>query len=216
MAARAVQHDSTVRISAAALANYPIAAGAIRTHPEGRNTHPITHPTEHIDVREAAGAGNDYQGYTFQRLGAGTPHVPAAELTGAREFPNHKIPFSWWSTFLPPALFRNVTAAGNRVDHSVNWAGDQRKRNRGPEIPALAALDIPAPTKSKVVDHADPNPATRNHPIVANARPQILYPRTNTIDRDDAKDCAYGKIRDPSTNSWRCVRNPNHHRTNFY
>lgn len=187
---------------------YANAANSIETEAEGRNTKNIVHPRETRPIRTPA--DRVYYGYTFQRLPANTPHVPAAELANSRDNPNFRIPMMWWDTFLPPDTMRRTDANGNRIEHGLD--ANQQRQNSGPHMPQLEqlGLHIRAPTKRKIVD-AQGN----SHRIVANARPQLLYPRTNTADRPAAeKHCAYGKIRDPETNSWRCIRNPNHHADN--
>ena len=216
--ANAIQHHpggaAHIAVPAHAFTPYIAPHGSVHTEAEGRNTLAFLHPQERRVIREAAHAGT-YEGYTFQRLGPGTPHVPAAELANSRNHPNFKIPMEWWSTFLPNT-FNRRDAAGHAIPHGLDAAG--HRQNEGPHMAALEAFgpNITAPTKSRIVDHADPNPATRHHPIVANARPQLLYPRINTEDRPaNEKHCAYGKIRDPETNSWRCIRNPNHHTTDM-
>jgi hypothetical protein len=226
MAANAIQYQAAGPHHMALPANlftaYNAPAGSIHTEPEGRNTRAFVHPQEQRVIREPGHTNHmgapsqNYDGYTFQRLPPGTPHVPAAELAQSRNNPNFRIPMTWWQTFLPRQRFARINAAGNPIPHGLNAAGN--RQNEGPHMAALEALGptIQAPTKRKIVDHTDPNPATRDHPVTANARPQLLYPRTNTEDRPaNEKHCAYGKIRDPETNSWRCVRNPNHHRGNL-
>lgn len=219
--ANAIQyHDggmAHLAVPAHAFTPYVAPHGSIHTETEGRNTIAFLQPQEQRVIREpghtnrAGGLTQHYDGYTFQRLGPGTPHVPAAELARSRNNPDFKIPMAWWSTFLPNNTFKRLTPAGVRINHGLNAAGV--KQNQGPHMPQIEALgpNIQAPTKKRIVDAAG-----GHHPVIANARPQLLYPSVNTEDRPaNEKHCAYGKIRDPETNSWRCVRNPNHHTTNF-
>ena len=173
---------------------YAAPAGSIRTQIEGRNQDPI------LQVREERVIRNKprYDHETFQRVPQ-LMHVPAAELANNRMNPDVRIPMAWWNTFLPPQV-RHRFANGARIDHSPG-------NKTGPHLPQLEREHITAPTYTRVQDqhgHA--------RQITANARPQLLYPKINTADRPaNEKHCSYGKIRDPSTNSWRCIRNPNHH-----
>lgn len=219
MAANAIQYNPPGFMHTAIpnhlYAPYAAPAGTIHTEPEGRNTRAFVHPQEQRVIRDPAHAGT-YEGYTFQRLPPNTPYVPAAELAASRTNPNFRIPMAWWSTFLPRQRFDRLDAAGNRIPHGLDAAGN--RQNQGPHMPAIENLGptIQAPTKRIIIDHNDPNPVTRAHTVTANARPQLLYPRVNTEDRPaNEKHCAYGKIRDPETNSWRCIRNPNHHVDNL-
>jgi hypothetical protein len=161
---------------------------------EGKNTGVLTNP------RETPDPINPGRHYTKQR-------ISTTQLT-----PDHRIPNSWWNTFtnhefdkvLPNAagVFNIARNAGqNKTGHIIN-------------LPAHPF--IPAPTKSDVIRNGVA------HQIIKNARPVLMYQRTNVLDAPGhvgppthVKNCAYGKVRDPNTNSWRCVKNPNHHRVNM-
>lgn len=144
---------------------------------------------------------------TFQRI---SPEIllPLIGAAAAQEHfrkPNIRIPMSWWRSFLPKRAIDRTklnpeTGEYETIDHSTP------ESKRGRHLRELERLDIPAKTKNYVIDQEG-----RRSNIVANARPLILYKRTNTLDRPAReKRCSYGKIRDPTTNSWRCIKNPNH------
>ena len=156
MAANAIQHQGVaawhVALPLHTYAAYAAPAGSIHTEPEGRNTRAFVHPQEQRVIREPGHAGT-YEGYTFQRLPPGTPHVPAAELANSRTNPNFRIPMAWWSTFLPQGRMNRLNAAGHAIPHGLNAAG--HRQNEGPHMPQIEALGptIQAPTKRKIVDH---------------------------------------------------------------
>jgi hypothetical protein len=178
--------------------DYVAPAGSIRSAVEGRNTD-VANPREERVVRNKP----SYRGQTFQRVPQ-LMHVPAAEMQFNRMDPEVRIPMNWWATFLPNQVTDRILPNGNRIDHSPG-------NKTGPHLPQLEREQIVAPTFTRVIDHQG-----HERQVTANAKPQLLYPKTNTLDRPaNEKHCAYGKIRDPSTNSWRCVRNPNHHRENL-
>lgn len=174
---------------------------SLRTEFEGRNQHPILQPREERVIRQHP--GKLYDGRTFQRLPV-LPNVPAAEMAAHREDPDVRIPMGWWRTFLPNQITDRFTAAGAHIDHSPG-------NKHGPHYAQLEHDIITAPSYTRVRDgHGG------HREVTVNAKPQLLYPKTNTMDRPaNEKHCSYGKVRDPSTNSWRCLRNPNHHAENL-
>lgn len=179
-------------------AAHAYAGPQVHTQEEGTNTG-VANPTTHMDPLHPG------RGRTKQRLDVNAP-VPPGELAGHRVAPHLKIPFSWWHTFLPPR-FNKITHVGGLI---VPLHRGQNKTDI--EYPLLDALgdNIPAPTSSRIT-----GPGGQHHAIIANARPLLMYKRKNTLDTPAngplAKHCAYGKVRDEETNSWRCIKNPNHH-----
>jgi hypothetical protein len=180
---------------------YAVPAGSIRSVVEGRNRD-AANPREERDVRNKA----SYRGYTFQRVpdDARTQHIPAAELAFNRLDPEVRIPMRWWATFLPNAVTDRRLPNGQRINHDPG-------NKTGPHLVQLEREHITAPTFTRITDSSG-----QERQVTANAKPQLLYPRINTLDRPaNEKHCSYAKVRDPSTNSWRCVRNPNHHKDNL-
>lgn len=177
----------------------------VRTQEEGANTG-AANPRTHRDPI------NPGPGQSKQRLDPHAP-VPAAELQGHRLRPQLKIPFSWWHTFLPNRFDKVVMginpATGNPVVVGHNDYGLNKTTQHYPALDAMGD-NIRAPTSSRITTAGG-----HHHAITANARPLLMYKRTNTLDTPangpGAKRCAYGKIRDEETNSWRCIKNPNHH-----
>jgi hypothetical protein len=165
----------------------------VYTTVEGRNQ--SAGKKEERQKREGSGRGR-----TLQRLSLNSDVNPE-QLTRLLNGPNHKIPFDFWFNHLLPAEgFTKYDDNGNHLDRQIH--------KPGPHMPELEALTVDAPTKKRVLGRDG-----TARMVVANARPLYLYERKNTLDRPaDEKECTYGKIRDPTTNSWRCIKNPNHHK----
>lgn len=188
---RAIHHFSGYGVHQQRLYN-----AHINTEFEGRNPN-----GPHFREERPTGV---HSGFTNQRLPANTPGLTPAQIAQELASPTNKIPDIWWRTFLPPAAYRRLDANGHQINHGAG-------HKVGAHLPQLEAQNLPAPTKELIVDAHGVA-----HDIVANARPLLLYQRKHTIDTDGAdKHCAYGKIRDESTNSWRCIKNPNHHNTDM-
>lgn len=163
---------------------------------EGRNTGP-DHPREQRPVKSRQGV--PYYGYTLQRI-KGDADIDPQQRDEMREYPKLKIANEWWfNELLPQGVFNKEDDNGVNLHRGIH--------KTGPHLPDLERATVVAPTKQMAVGR---DGVARR--ILANARPLYLYEKKNTLDRPaDEKKCAYGKIRDPTTNSWRCIKNPNHH-----
>jgi hypothetical protein len=183
---------------------------SIRTQAHERNTRPLFNKRE-TRPRQLNREGNEPPAKTptFQRAEPGdiSELVSAAAALAHIEKSSIKIPMTWWKTFLPSKVYKRTRLNPETQEYeAINFRDPANKRGR--HYPQLERLDLPAKTKNYVLDRQG-----RRHNIIANARPLLLYTRTNTLDRPKAeKKCAYGKIRDKTTNSWRCIKNPDHHK----
>lgn len=205
--ANATIHNNDHPVAGGNFIPYAAPFGSFNTREEGTRTG-AAHP------RETQNPHHPGRGQTYQRVndavGSAMHNAVGAakhaDLTAEAQTPRQHIPYSWWRTFLPVNRFDAVDNNHQRIYR------DTPALKTDHHFAALEALgpQIAAPTRKDLVDQAEVH-----HKIVANARPLLLYKRTNTLDTPaagaGAKRCAYGKIRDQATNSWRCIKNPNHH-----